>query len=141
MQNLWLWKIKELNIIDIHHRWFRHLFKWLEATDIVTKRGDDFIIKQQTCFNNLTTTKNDLTVKFPQFDHESILLARCWPNIQAVLQGKVDPIQLIFPEDKWDAIVEYYAKSFAFKKSSKDHSSIYSDLKIAKKAFERFLTK
>ncbi len=123
--------IKELNIIDIHHRWFRHLFKLLEATDIVTKRGDDFIIKQQTCFNNLTTTINDLTVKFPQFDHESILLARCGPNIQAVLQGKVDPIQLIFPEDKWDAIVEYYAKSFAFKK--------YND--IAKRCLSELLKK
>src|SRR5690606_6142485 len=52
----------------------------------------------------------------PQFHHESTLLGRCGPDITGVLTGKVDPIQLIFPEDKWDAIVKYYVEGFAFKK-------------------------
>ncbi len=43
-------------------------------------------------------------------------MGRCGPEIQGVLQGTVDPIQLIFPEDKWDAIVQYYVEGFAFRK-------------------------
>jgi NADPH:quinone reductase-like Zn-dependent oxidoreductase/surfactin synthase thioesterase subunit/SAM-dependent methyltransferase/acyl carrier protein len=58
--------------------------------------------------------QKDLEEAFPEFGPELNLLGRCGPQIAGVLQGKVNPVQLIFPEDRWDETVRYYVESYSF---------------------------
>ncbi len=108
--------IGKMNVIKDHHRLFHHMFKLLRDAGIVSGADGHFEVIKAPDFRDVTTWMDELNGQFPQFHHESTLLGRCGPEIQGVLQGTVDPIQLIFPEDKWDAIVQYYVEGFAFKK-------------------------
>ena len=108
--------IDKMDVIEDHHRLFHHMFKLLRDAGIVTGADGHFEVIKAPNFRDVTSWMDELNGQFPQFHHESTLLGRCGPEIQGVLQGTVDPIQLIFPEDKWDAIVQYYVEGFAFKK-------------------------
>jgi acyl transferase domain-containing protein/NADPH:quinone reductase-like Zn-dependent oxidoreductase/surfactin synthase thioesterase subunit/NAD(P)-dependent dehydrogenase (short-subunit alcohol dehydrogenase family)/SAM-dependent methyltransferase/aryl carrier-like protein len=108
--------IGKMNVIEEHQRLFHHMFKLLRDAGIVSGADGHFEVIKTPNFRDVTSWMNELNGQFPQFHHESTLLGRCGPEIQGVLQGTVDPIQLIFPEDKWDAIVQYYVDGFAFKK-------------------------
>ncbi len=119
----------ELSVVDAHHRLFNHMFVLLERVGIVKGGNGEYEIVKDPQFKDTKGWMEELEAKFPQFHHESTLLGRCGPQIQGVLQGNVDPIQLIFPEDKWDAIVQYYVEGFAFGK--------YND--IAQRAIEELI--
>jgi NADPH:quinone reductase-like Zn-dependent oxidoreductase/surfactin synthase thioesterase subunit/NAD(P)-dependent dehydrogenase (short-subunit alcohol dehydrogenase family)/SAM-dependent methyltransferase/aryl carrier-like protein len=108
--------IGKMAVIEEHHRLFHHMFKLLHDAGIVSGADGHFEVIKAPNFRDVTLWMDELNGQFPQFHHESTLLGRCGPEIQGVLQGTVDPIELIFPEDKWDAIVQYYIEGFAFKK-------------------------
>jgi acyl transferase domain-containing protein/NADPH:quinone reductase-like Zn-dependent oxidoreductase/surfactin synthase thioesterase subunit/ubiquinone/menaquinone biosynthesis C-methylase UbiE len=108
--------INEFEIIEDQQRLFHHMFKLIAEPGIVKGGDGKYEVVKTPDFKDSRTWMDDLNNKFPQFHHESTLLGRCGPEISGVLQGRVDPIQLIFPEDKWDAIVQYYVEGFAFKK-------------------------
>ncbi|MBK9193160.1 MAG: class I SAM-dependent methyltransferase [Crocinitomicaceae bacterium] len=121
----------EMNVIKEHHRLFNHMFVLLERAGIVQGSNGNYTVIKTPDFRDVVLWMDELSKKYPQFHHESTLLGRCGPQIQGVLQGEVDPIQLIFPEDKWDAIVRYYVEGFAFKK--------YND--IAARAIKELISK
>lgn len=108
--------IEEMQVVKDHHRLFHHMFLLLKNAGIVSGGNGQFKVEKTPDFRDVRKWMEELNNKYPQFHHESTLLGRCGPEIAGVLQGKVDPIQLIFPEDKWDAIVRYYVEGFAFKK-------------------------
>jgi len=108
--------IKEFGVISDHHRLFYHIFKLLKTAGIVKGEKDDYEVIKTPDFRDLKLWINEINERFPEFQHETTLLGRCGPDITGVLTGTVDPIQLIFPEDQWDLIVNYYVEGFAFKK-------------------------
>jgi acyl transferase domain-containing protein/NADPH:quinone reductase-like Zn-dependent oxidoreductase/surfactin synthase thioesterase subunit/SAM-dependent methyltransferase/NAD(P)-dependent dehydrogenase (short-subunit alcohol dehydrogenase family)/aryl carrier-like protein len=108
--------MKEFGVIGDHHRLFHHIFNLLKNAGIVEGGPDDYTVVQTPDFRDVTLWIDEINEQFPQFRHETTLLGRCGPEIAGVLTGKVDPIQLIFPEDQWDLIVKYYVEGFAFKK-------------------------
>ncbi|MDH5604885.1 MAG: methyltransferase, partial [Cyclobacteriaceae bacterium] len=120
--------ITSFKVIPVHHRLFHHMFKLLKEAGFAKGKGDKMEITKTPDFRDVTHWMEELNKKFPQFHHESTLLGRCGPQITGVLQGTVDPIQLIFPENKWDAIVQYYVEGFAFKKYNDIASRAISEL-------------
>ena len=106
----------KLSVIDKQARLFNHMFVLLERVGIIKGGKGNYTVAKNPQFQNSGIWMTELAAKFPQFHHESTLLGRCGPEIQGVLQGTVDPIQLIFPEDQWDGIVQYYVEGFAFGK-------------------------
>lgn len=113
-------KVQELidkwNVVKEQQRLFHHMFLLLKNAGFVSGDNGVFKIVKTPDFRDVRAWMDELAKKYPQFHHESTLLGRCGPEIAGVLKGTVDPIQLIFPEDKWDAIVRYYVEGFAFKK-------------------------
>ncbi len=107
---------KELGVIKEHYRLFKHMFHLMKNAGFLIGENENYQVIKVPEFRDVRIWMNDLNKRFPQFHHESTLLGRCGPEIAGVLRGTVDPIQLIFPEDKWDAIVKYYVEGFAFKK-------------------------
>ncbi|MFH1319653.1 MAG: SDR family NAD(P)-dependent oxidoreductase [Bacteroidota bacterium] len=108
--------INDFIIVKEHHRLFNHMFDLLKNAGIVKGGDGNFVVVKTPDFRNSKEWMDELNKNLPQFHHESTLLGRCGPEITGVLTGKVDPIQLIFPEDQWDAIVKYYIEGFSFKK-------------------------
>ena len=108
--------IDQMSIVEDHHRLFNHMFILLERAGFVKGADRNYEVIKTPEFRDTTLWMQELDAKYPQFNHESTMLERCGPHITGVLQGTIDPIQLIFPEDKWDAIVQYYVEGFAFGK-------------------------
>jgi len=106
----------EFKVIDEQARLFNHMFLLLKNAGIVKGDKGAYEVIKTPDFRDTRNWMDKLNQKYPQFHHESTLLGRCGPEITGVLQGTVDPINLIFPEDKWDTIVKYYVEGFAFKK-------------------------
>ncbi len=119
---------RELGVITEHHRLFQHIFNLLKNAGIVEGEGDDFVVVKTPDFRDVKLWIDEINKEFPQFRHETTLLGRCGPEIAGVLTGKVDPIQLIFPEDQWDLIVKYYVEGFAFKKYNDLAASAVTEL-------------
>jgi len=107
---------KDFEVIEVQKRLFYHMFKLIQIGGILKGAGSNYEVVKKPDFKDLRAWMESLNSRYRQFHHESTLLGRCGPEITGVLQGTVDPIQLIFPEDKWDAIVQYYVEGFAFKK-------------------------
>ena len=108
--------IREFGVISDHQRLFYHIFNLLRNAGIAEGEQDAYTIVKTPDFRDTRIWIDQINGQFPQFRHETTLLGRCGPEISGVLTGKVDPIQLIFPEDQWDLIVKYYVEGFAFKK-------------------------
>ncbi|MDH5396756.1 MAG: SDR family NAD(P)-dependent oxidoreductase [Cyclobacteriaceae bacterium] len=119
---------EKFGVIKLHNRLFHHMFKLLKEAGITAGGEGHYEVIKTPDFRDVVIWMNELDKKFPQFHHESTLLGRCGPQITGVLQGTVDPIQLIFPEDKWDAIVRYYVEGFAFKKYNDIAASAITNL-------------
>ena len=107
---------KDFDVNQVQKRLFYHMFKLIQIGGILKGASSNYEVVKTPDFKDLRAWMASLNGQFPQFHHESTLLGRCGPEITGVLQGTVDPIQLIFPENKWDAIVQYYVEGFAFKK-------------------------
>jgi len=120
--------IKELEVIGDHHRLFYHLFNLLRNAGIAEGNQDTYRVVKTPDFRDTRLWIDEINNQYPQFQHETTLLGRCGPDIAGVLTGKVDPIQLIFPEDQWDLIVNYYVEGFAFKKYNDLAARIVSEL-------------
>lgn len=119
---------KKFEVIKDHNRLFHHMFKLLKDAGIVSGGNGNYTVLKTPDFRDVRAWMDELSKKYPQFHHESTLLGRCGPDITGVLTGTVDPIQLIFPEDKWDAIVRYYVEGFAFKKYNDIAAKAISEL-------------
>lgn len=50
------------------------------------------------------------------FKHELIMLGKCGPFLKEVFTGRVDPVELLFPDEEWAATVAFYQESYSFKK-------------------------
>lgn len=110
-------ELKEtMKVIDDHARLFNHSFVLLERVGIVKGGDGHYEVVKTPDFKETKIWAEELDAQYPQFHHETTLLSRCGPDIQGVLQGTVNPIELIFPEDQWDSIVQYYVEGFAFGK-------------------------
>jgi acyl transferase domain-containing protein/NADPH:quinone reductase-like Zn-dependent oxidoreductase/surfactin synthase thioesterase subunit/NADP-dependent 3-hydroxy acid dehydrogenase YdfG len=119
---------KEMGVVPEHLRLFHHMFNLIKVAGFVKGENGKFEVIKTPDFRDVREWMRNLEKQFPQFHHESILLGRCGPHIYGVLKGTIDPIQLIFPEDEWDAIVKYYVEGFAFKKYNDMAGRVVSEL-------------
>ncbi len=120
--------IRDFGVVSDHHRLFYHIFKLLKDAGIVEGENENFTVTETPDFRDVKSWIHEINEKYPQFRHETTLLGRCGPEIAGVLNGEVDPIQLIFPEDQWDLIVKYYVEGFAFKKYNDLAARVVSEL-------------
>jgi acyl transferase domain-containing protein/NADPH:quinone reductase-like Zn-dependent oxidoreductase/acyl carrier protein/NADP-dependent 3-hydroxy acid dehydrogenase YdfG/ribosomal protein S18 acetylase RimI-like enzyme len=55
-----------------------------------------------------------LLLDYPELEAEIALLARCGENLKPIWQGRVDPLQLIFPANNPNATADFYRHSHSF---------------------------
>ncbi|NQY11876.1 MAG: acyltransferase domain-containing protein [Flavobacteriales bacterium] len=122
---------KEFKIVKEQSKLFAHMFLLLSKAGILKKTKTEYEIVKSIDFKNLNNKITDLKEEYPEFHHESNLLESCGSQITSVLQGKVDATQLIYPDNQWDKVVQYYNDGFLSKK--------YND--IAARCFTELISK
>ncbi len=110
----WRARVADLgNELGIHAD-FLPLFR--RCLEIVAESGhlshdDHELIVIKPIEANFDTSQSDLVATFPQAAAEIALLYRCLEGLTGVLQGVVDPIQLLFPDGDQAAATELYQHS------------------------------
>jgi len=74
-------------------------------TDQKTKRYPD---------QNFDERRQELQTRYPQAEAELTMLGRCGAGLAGVLQGKIDPLELLFPEADLTMAVRLYEDSPTF---------------------------
>jgi acyl transferase domain-containing protein/NADPH:quinone reductase-like Zn-dependent oxidoreductase/surfactin synthase thioesterase subunit/ubiquinone/menaquinone biosynthesis C-methylase UbiE/acyl carrier protein len=118
--------IEDKNIDKRHHRLFEHMFKILFRNGYLAPVDNNWSVVKSPVFKSCTEQLSEVYQNFPDFKQEIELLGRCGPRLREVLLGETNPVELIFPEDKWDTIVDYYVNGFSFRKYNHIVSAVIS---------------
>ncbi len=108
--------IDKYKIIPLHHKLLGRCMEILMECGILEKTSNGWKVVKKPDFEDSTKTYNRYLHEYPYFEHELIMLNRCAPYLDEIFTGKSDAVQLLFPEEEWDAIVRFYLESYSFKK-------------------------
>jgi acyl transferase domain-containing protein/acyl-CoA synthetase (AMP-forming)/AMP-acid ligase II/acyl carrier protein/SAM-dependent methyltransferase len=97
---------KEWGILPKHHRFLYRLLDILEKANILRKEDQEWHVCQDINLENFPS----LTA-FPEAETELTLLQRCGSNLAAILQGKCDPLTLLFPQGDLSLLTGLYQES------------------------------
>ena len=107
--------IEKLDVIPQHHRLFKRYVQLL-AEDGVLKETDDILeVLSTPKITDIGNLWQSLLYRFPAFFAELSLIDRCGSRLNEVLQGKTDPLQLIFPEGSSLTAEHLYQDAHSFR--------------------------
>ena len=108
--------IKSIKIPSRHYRLFTRLFQILECSGYVKKStNNEWLVTKST--NGLLYNENTIRAlinEFPEFYLEINLIKKCGILLDKVIIGEIDPISILFSEENWDTIVDFYTNSYSF---------------------------
>jgi acyl transferase domain-containing protein/SAM-dependent methyltransferase len=90
---------EQLSVLPAHRRLFERLIGILVEEDILQPEADGWIVlkRLEPLTRNLQSEAEALKQQFPACSAEVTLLARCAEQLDEVLRGTCDPLQLLFP--------------------------------------------
>ncbi|MEO6696060.1 MAG: SDR family NAD(P)-dependent oxidoreductase, partial [Ignavibacteria bacterium] len=103
---------EQLNISDRQSKLFKRLIEILTLNKIIISSGDDYEFIRNYEIKN--ADKNLLDLKYPEIHAELALLFNCGESLSEVLSGKIDPLQLLFPNGDMSLTTELYQNSPGF---------------------------
>ncbi len=106
--------IAQFGIVQQHHRLFAHLLDLLKDAGILHQQGEKWQFINLPTQPKTKQTQALLQAKYPQAHTEISLLARCGERLAPVLQGKCDPLQLLFPNLDLTNLTQLYQHSPSF---------------------------
>ncbi|MDF5718965.1 MAG: SDR family NAD(P)-dependent oxidoreductase [Rhizonema sp. PD37] len=89
---------QQLGVVSGHRRLLGRMLEILEEDGVLRRIDDGWEIFQIPELKEPNQTWKALLAQFPAYQAELILLGRCGEKLAQVLQGEIDPLQLIFPE-------------------------------------------
>jgi acyl transferase domain-containing protein/predicted O-methyltransferase YrrM len=117
----WVWQlnqhfttatiVEQLGIISQHQRLLRRLLEILTEEQIIEPQNNGWkVISVPELFDPQAQT-NALLAQSQILNTELTLLARCGNQLADVLQGKCDPLQLLFPDGDLSTLTQFYQDS------------------------------
>ena len=103
-----------LAVVPSQRRLLRRLLAMLEEEGILRRQGTDWVVDRlpgQTELAEAEIAFAALCDRFPTCSAELIVFGRCAGKLAEVLQGKTDPLQLIFPAGSLDDAEKMYRDS------------------------------
>ncbi|MGK7876651.1 MAG: SDR family NAD(P)-dependent oxidoreductase [Xenococcaceae cyanobacterium] len=100
-----------LEIESGYERLFNRLQEILAAAEIIQEINDEWIVSKIPATENPDEISLALKQKYPAAEAELTLLQRCGERLGEVLQGKVEPVQLVFPENDLNTATQLYQNS------------------------------
>lgn len=102
---------QNLGIVPNHQRLFKRLLEILEEVEILQKTQKQWQVTKALPYANSEEKSQALLNQYPTAQAELTLLHRCASKLAAVLQGRIDPVQLVFPEGDFNTATKLYQES------------------------------
>lgn len=100
---------QHLGVVSQYRQLLEHLLKMLASEGILQQTNSQWQV------NSIPETQNPFEVmnslSCPEAEAELILLGRCGPKLASVLQGTLDPLQLLFPSGDTTTLARLYQHS------------------------------
>jgi NADPH:quinone reductase-like Zn-dependent oxidoreductase/SAM-dependent methyltransferase/acyl carrier protein len=106
---------RQLGIVNRHHRLLHRLLGFLAEDRIIQGIDGSWNVVQQPVELDIDTVWRPILHRFPANYPELALLASCGEKLDQVLNGTVDPLQLIFPEGSLVTAEHLYQDAPSFK--------------------------
>jgi acyl transferase domain-containing protein/acyl-CoA synthetase (AMP-forming)/AMP-acid ligase II/alkylation response protein AidB-like acyl-CoA dehydrogenase/NADPH:quinone reductase-like Zn-dependent oxidoreductase/acyl carrier protein/ubiquinone/menaquinone biosynthesis C-methylase UbiE len=94
-----------------HQRLLHRLLEILAENGILQQHGEEWHRLDSLPEIEPSTLLQSLQENYPQAIAELTLLDRCGSQLAAVLQGKIDPVQLLFPDGDLQTLTQLYQDS------------------------------
>ena len=103
--------IQKLEIVPQHQQLFKRLLEMLVESGYIQFSGEQFQVVKQPPIEEHQTKYQNLLTQYPTAKAELTLLHRCGISLAGVLQGKIDPLQLLFPQGDLSPATQLYQDS------------------------------
>ena len=103
--------LQNLGIQPRHQKLLNRLFDILQDSGYVAQTATGWETLRKPVFEHSVFDTHSLVAQCPELLPEITLLYRCGSNLAAVLQGRCDPLQLLFPVDHPITAAEVYQDS------------------------------
>ncbi len=103
--------IQELSIVEQHHQLCQRLLEILAEEGILESTENGWQVLKNPHISHPDVKINSLIHSYPEALAELTLLQNCGSNLAAVLQGKCDPLKLIFPDNDVSLATQLYQDS------------------------------
>jgi acyl transferase domain-containing protein len=100
----------QLGVIDRHTKLFARMLAILAEDGILEAAAAGWVVAHQPENIDSRSRLQALDQSGPQFRVELTLLAECGPRLAEVLQGRCDPMPLLFPAGKLDLTAKLYSE-------------------------------
>ena len=102
---------QQLGIVSQHHRLFNRLLEILAEVGVLEPVGERWKVAQVPDTWEPKQLKQSLAVKYPAAIGELTLIERCGEQLSAALKGKIDPLELLFPQGDFSTTTQIYQHS------------------------------
>ncbi len=99
------------SIAPKHRMLFARLLGILAEDGVLLRQGDSWTAARPLSEEDPAPQIQELKSRYPEFGAEIELTARCAARLGAILQGKVDPLTLLFPEGSAELPERIYSES------------------------------
>ena len=90
---------------------FARLLEILSEEGVLSRQNDTWTVLRVPEATQPAATIQDLQRRFPEFEGELEMTARCANSLAATLRGEIDPLNLLFPGGSTETAEKIYAKS------------------------------
>ncbi|MBG1264427.1 SDR family NAD(P)-dependent oxidoreductase [Nostoc sp. BAE] len=102
---------QQLQIIPEQEQLFIHLLEMLTAAGILQQQDERWYVRQSPNVGQAQILQTQLQTKYPSASAELTLIERCGLHLSEVLQGRCEPLQILFPNGDLSAIAQLYQNS------------------------------
>jgi acyl transferase domain-containing protein/NADPH:quinone reductase-like Zn-dependent oxidoreductase/acyl carrier protein len=103
--------IQDLAIAPQHHQLCDRLLQMLMEAGILQQQDNDWQVVQLPHKTDPETQQQSILTQYPIAHAELTLLHRCGMSLAQVLQGKIEPLQLLFPQGDTTTLTQLYQDS------------------------------
>ncbi|MCC5622346.1 type I polyketide synthase [Nostoc sp. CHAB 5715] len=102
---------QQLQIIPEQEQLFIHLLEMLTAAGILQQQDERWYVRQSANVGQAQILQAELQTKYLSSWAELTLIERCGLHLSKVLQGRCEPLQILFPNGDLRAIAQLYQNS------------------------------
>ncbi|AOY80184.1 type I polyketide synthase [Moorena producens JHB] len=102
---------QKLGVVPQYQQLFNLLLEMLAEVEILRHTENQWVTLQTPEKVNLQQKNQTLLAQFPSANAELTMLERCGSQLRAVLQGTIDPLQVLFPEGDFTIATQLYEQS------------------------------
>lgn len=105
---------EQLGIIPLYHRLLDRMIEILAEDGLLSRADSAWEVGQMlapVAGDILHNRQEELVAQYPAFEAELTFIGRCGPHLAEVLQGRLDPLQLLFPGSSLTTAEKLYQAS------------------------------